>query len=951
MKDLLQMIKEEEENIEKIFTNMLGGGIVGDITHAVVEDFKTSSDLLMTAANRAQAFGSEVWANAKFQMPNLINAEILEPNEALHHALESYDGNIDLNSHSILRFPAFLYPTREHLYKPYIYQYLAYRFTIYHEWFRDDVWSFYSSVPFFISEKKNSILLRDLVPYAPTAEIRESTVRLVRLWNQYEIEEDFKLAESKYKTQMMYLERLRLDLLRRLDLFRSAFNYLVLKVLLAEVRRCPHRDKVETCMTKAQELVFSDFSKSNYPLHTEVKGEQEDVEGCSDPTIVAIPMIWDTATKANGLIRPHADFTIDNSKIEDIDDTALQENFEEGVEKLEQAINAYKKHNEIKTALTLNHVLPDICQCLFRKIKQMQRVRVHEQMEEIREEWMTQATYVETTHEEIQSHIKGVCYTVLKQTGDENSECTTNLIELQEQVELFLTQVLENVSSPNESTIASFWKETYPPFYSDLEQLHEKYVSFFGNYQKIFAEMVSTLVSINDSKPSYDRAVAQLDYIADAYNSFADISVSLDMVPLEPRPETNIVNYKSVVSNLATLCDILEDKIFRGYVSSNTFPLRPIDYQGEEDLQSYYLKTVEMYTPSNGELAKDRQLFLDAFTGLDPEYVLHHSHSNNLVLTQAHDLFEKAKIYCSEGKFLKGIHTSYLIMMFPLSVLNMDRLMYTENKHLLEAMLHLTGHKTTLISELPWPPTEYSRNQVLIRFHGTTDDKNIPNLVKQELGDYNNAHYHFARFIASKFKYVGKGDMDVYTRALVNYLCLQFYTEGMPTRKVLKYPKLGKKEYAKILHFFPEKHVGRFILSNIRDALLDDHIEQTCEFVAEFLVKYQVYKRKALDQLYQPTNSKKLKRDLLDTVGNINVGLRTLKYTEMIVESAKYEREDKWPKKGAGSTFFRMVEKPYVDGNYTINVKVDLVLSQHDPNNISAMNCDEKLNLLHDMRH
>ena len=88
----------------------------------------------------------------------------------------------------------------------------------------------------------------------------------------------------------------------------------------------------------------------------------------------------------------------------------------------------------------------------------------------------------------------------------------------------------------------------------------------------------------------------------------------------------------------------------------------------------------------------------------------------------------------------------------------------------------------------------------------------------------------------------------------------------------------------------------------------------------------------------------------MKTVRDVNDAIRTLKYTALIVESAKYEREDNWPKKGAGSTFLRMAAMPYVDGNYTINVKVDVVLSQHDTDTFSDMNCDDKLNLLHDMR-
>ena len=597
----------------------------------------------------------------------------------------------------------------------------------------------------------------------------------------------------------------------------------------------------------------------------------------------------------------------------------------------------------------MNHVLPDICQCLFGKIKQIQRNRVQEQMEEIRKEWIDQTSFVSEKHQDIRNNMKQSCYTILAQTGNETSDCGVNMDLLFKQVDSFSNQIFEYVSSQNESTVASFWEEIYPTFYGELEVMHEKYVSFFGNYMKVFNDLVTTLQSINESNVSYDRAVAQLDYVADAYESFADIAVPMDLVKLEPRPETNIMNFKGVIANLATLCDILEDKVFRGYVDSNSFPLHSADYQGEKDQQEDFLRIVEKYTPSKTESDDDSESFQKAFADLDPEYVLHHNDPKNLEPAQALNLFEKAKKYCSEGKFTKAIQTSYLVFLFPLSVLKMNRPMYIENKYMLEGMLRLTGHRTTLISALYWPPDQYTRNQVLIRFQGTTDDANVPSLIKQELGGYDNPQTLFAKYIASKFKYVDKSDMTLYKRSLVTYLCLQFYTKGMPTRKVLKYPKLEAKDYAKILHFFPEKHVGRFILSNIRDALLDDSIDHTCDYVADFLVKYQMYRRRALDQVALPSNSKKLKRDLLPIIGDLNDGIRSLKYTAIIVESAKYEREDRWPKRGAGSTFLRTSAMPYVDGNYTINVKVDLVLSDRDTENFTDMDCNDKINLLYDM--
>ena len=691
MQELLELIKEQEETIEQIFSSMHGGGLINSVknsaafgskilgqtlgsdalvksvsnglqtignkvTSSINDQLKTSgianqwentSDFVMTAANRAQAYGSDLWTKTNVPMPNLIRAEILTPDEALKDAYASYNNTIDLNSHSFLRFPAFLYPTRDHLFQPYIYEYLAYRFTIYHNWFNGGVWTFYSILPYFISEKKNSILLRDLVPYSPTVEIRDATVRLAKLWNYYEIDEDLQLAESKHKTQMMYLQRLRLDLLRRLDLFRSAYNYVALKVLLAEVRRCPHRDKVKTCMAKSQEIIFSDFAQSDYQLNydTKVQGEDEDVNACSQATDVVVPLIWDDAIKTNGLQKPPVDFIIDKSKISDFSDSVIHDSLENGIEKLEEVVNGYKKSIEVNAAVTLNHVLPDICQCLFGKIKQIQRNRVQEQMEEMRKDWSDQASYVLEKHQAIRMHMNKSCYTVLAQTGDETSDCGVNLNVLQEEVKYFSKQLLDFVSLQSESTIASFWEETYPSFYGELKELHEKYVTLFGNYMKVFNDLVTTLQSISDSNVSYDRAVAQLDYVADAYNTFADIAVPLDLVTLEPRPETNIMNFKSVVSNLATLCDILEDKIFRGYVSNNSFPMFPDEYGGNEDEQEEFLKIVEDYAPSRTESIGERQAFLQAFASLDAEYVLHHNDPNNLTPAQSLNLFEKAKKY------------------------------------------------------------------------------------------------------------------------------------------------------------------------------------------------------------------------------------------------------------------------------------------------------------------
>jgi hypothetical protein len=63
---------------------------------------------------------------------------------------------------------------------------------------------------------------------------------------------------------------------------------------------------------------------------------------------------------------------------------------------------------------------------------------------------------------------------------------------------------------------------------------------------------------------------------------------------------------------------------------------------------------------------------------------------------------------------------------------------------------------------------------------------------------------------------------------------------------------------------------------------------------------------------------------------------------EEMVEAARLEREDKWPKKGAGSTFMRTTDYPYVNGHYTVRVNLNVTLSDKDPTDLSKLSCETK---------
>ena len=156
----------------------------------------------------------------------------------------------------------------------------------------------------------------------------------------------------------------------------------------------------------------------------------------------------------------------------------------------------------------------------------------------------------------------------------------------------------------------------------------------------------------------------------------------------------------------------------------------------------------------------------------------------------------------------------------------------------------------------------------------------------------------------------------------------------------------SEREFEKILHFFPEKHVGRTILANVKDALVGT--QDVNKYVAKFLMNYKIKGRSALDDLKE-TDRKQVKRDISPVMTSLTDALRDLKYVDAIRDSVTTEREPDWPKRGAGSTFLRTTPYPYVDGNYTINVAVDLMLTRHSMKDLNQISCEEKIIMAKDV--
>jgi hypothetical protein len=946
----LAKIKFYEEEIEKEYTEIKGGGFFDAIQNAITSLSKQN----MTNLNRAQAFTEDLLTTNVYKK---VFVKELEPKEALMSAVARYKSNISYSYYYSPRWAATWYSYQKLLYEEYMHEYLAYRFSIFHKWFEDDNLTFTSPD---LSQQQNTMFLRHLLAYAPNESIRESTIGLINAWNEREIEDDYETAKDLYDTQHLFFQRLQLDLIRRVDMFRPTLNLVMLKILLRETERCSKK-KVKECLNTAQRIMFVKYDEVDYTksFQTDPKWEQKKLDLCEDvkDTKLKIPTIWSDKfkdTKVNGLSKPETDtFPVTFIGMRKEKTQKIEENLKSKLEEYERNTLLFQGRKEIKLAVSLNHVLPEYCVCTLKSIKQIKQSQSRKEMVSVHKLWIEQTDLVAIEHEKIKEMLGKTCHSEILKSGKLSEECFANLIEINVKLDILLKQYFLNVSTPHESVTTPYVKENYPMYYRDLEKIQAKYKEYFEFYEATLARLVQTLQElITKDDASYERLIAQLDYIVDAYNQLCNISLALTcQFELKQRSMKNLYDFKVIIENLSSLCDILEDHSFRGYINGFPIELKYPNYDAEkkeEEKQKEYLDYVKNTVPSP-ETADE---FAKKFAALDPEYVIFQSDSKNLTKQHFIDMFERAKTHCAAGNFARAIQACYLIFVLPVSVLQLDGDLYKHARLLLLNLLKLTGQSTTIVSEIAWPSSNLKRNKILIRFLGTTDDRNVTNLFQQELGETMNNQKIFAKFISNKFLYIDKENTH-YAKCKRNYLSLQFYLGLMPTRMVLKQFKLETEDYKQILRFFPKDHVGRTILANVYNAMFGTDVEKMYEFVAEFLKTYQTKRRYALDYLKEDTNNekKKLQRDIAKCMKDINVAMDKLKYVAGVVKAAKYERENHWPKNGSSfySTFIRTEPVPYVDGNYNVRIKVDLALGEDSVDNAAKTNCETRKQMLHDI--
>jgi len=155
--------------------------------------------------------------------------------------------NISWNTH-VGRYARI--PTQEGKCRAFIYEYLAYRVSIYNDFFQLTRYSGYADLPFMIGTRKNSDLLYKLLNSAYDQKLKEPLTSLLQKWMDYDKRVYHRAARLMHYDALILRFLCREVLLRTLTETACALNILAVKLLMRQAAACENRDKSFRCLEK-----------------------------------------------------------------------------------------------------------------------------------------------------------------------------------------------------------------------------------------------------------------------------------------------------------------------------------------------------------------------------------------------------------------------------------------------------------------------------------------------------------------------------------------------------------------------------------------------------------------------------------------------------------------------------------------------------------------------------
>jgi hypothetical protein len=877
--------------------------------------------------------------------------------EEMEKALQSYGTrvidpeNVCLNNHSnYLVYPDLYYSTlsAEGRYEKFAYEYLAYRFSIYHSFFKDSVWTIYSQLPYFVNQFKNSTLVERLLLFAPTKEIKGRLRKLLELWTKQDAVTYRRIAQIQYYTQLCYLRRMHFQIQHRLQFMQLGLNCTIIQILLKEAIRCSklprEKDKSIRCLSDAAKATLTQLKWKEKKLEkfTLTQSFVCPEHPPDEEKSALVEFVEERGFKINGT--EATDSPIKEFRLKDPTTDEDGVDYEEEVDRWSDILNDQKAEENVRRFVSIHHRLPANLECVFSHIQKLQLALYASDIQTWMETWTEEAKEVQENVNALNVLLKEDCVKVVKDLLQDKT-CTEKVQGIYKKIKEAAAVFIKRADPSDEAAEYHVLDEKYDEWYAPLNELQTRQNEVMVKYLQCVRALQRRLSDIQSDDTVYGRSVNQLDYAIDAYEKIKKVNPIHETIENIPENCYSLVDSAKVNRYLNILYDLMENKVLRGFMWGADFKYKPVPY-GSSKTQHDLIQNI---------LAKKGDLY-DLFGQLDPIYVAQYSKFDLGNLSKAEDLYYHAVELIRTGKFLLGTEAVHLALLFKFTE---NSALYLNCRNLLAVLWKSTGKKIAARRIESLNAGVYSRTQYWLYYGKWVNaDRRIADRVKHLL--YSTTSINFVDDTVKTLLKIFK-DMPIpssledeaYLRALTNYRCIQAAVSADTAENILSDVDLRQKQLEKVLKYFPENHVVSNVVAQIAEALRDTDYKHTFGYVAHALIAHR--KGKGRD-----THDDR--EDNIDECGGVDIeqSLQELKWADEKIDTANYyvqtsatEREDEWPNSLEGPAeglaaipnFFKMaarvVESPYVDGNYTIRVVVDLILVTHEPA-ADPKTCEEK---------
>jgi hypothetical protein len=507
-------VQKEEREIEDLFVDnettikMVGGGsaVYSDAVLTALESIMKAPSTIakatgLTAAVRSAASSSAV-VGAIYET---TRSDPINPYATFKFVLSNPTQygtfrNIAWNTH-VGRYVRI--PTQKGKCRAFIYEYLAYRVSIYNDFFQTTRYSGYADLPFMVGSRKNSELIHLLLTSSFDQALLAPLTELLKKWKEYDTKVYHRAARLMHFDALILRFLCREVLLRTLTQTACAINILAVKLVMRQASSCRSRDQSFECVRKVNQMAAKLITNPLLDLLPPSFVKSPPVPSLRNPKVDTSPLLealQGMNYKVNG-VKVEEDMEYDCPEI--LDRSKFKDDTGRYIALLEETVETMKADPTTRLYLSFSHAAP--CVDVTHAVLTSKLALYQERMQEIVAETRRPRAEINKLHKILEGNVLG------------NLLASKKTFESEYDYEPDFTQLVEFKCKDHKPP-------QFDPWYGELNQLHDAYAKDLRSlYEPVaqLAQVVQNLYS-SDSLQTPFQAFNQLDYAISAYTLIAD---------------------------------------------------------------------------------------------------------------------------------------------------------------------------------------------------------------------------------------------------------------------------------------------------------------------------------------------------------------------------------------------------------------------------------------------